>query len=83
VEAEKLKIKSIAIPALGIASSKFPYDLMAKITIQSVFQYFLNTPKTSVKLIVISMFNKEAYGYFVEQFKIVAAVNALIVEDFH
>lgn len=80
--AEKKKVRSIAIPALGISSSKFPYDAMAKIMIQKIFDYILVKEKTSIGLVIISLFNREAYNCFIDQFRIVAAANALKVDDF-
>ncbi|MFH1282432.1 MAG: macro domain-containing protein [bacterium] len=79
---EDKKIKSIAIPSIGIASSKIPYDVISKIMVQHIFSYFLSKSITSINLIVISLFNRQAYDKFIIQFKDVAKLNSLAVEDY-
>ncbi|MFH1283493.1 MAG: macro domain-containing protein [bacterium] len=79
--AEEKSIKTIAIPALGVATGKFPYDALAKTMFQQIFDYFMRKTNSSLELIVISLFNNEAFGHFLEQFKILAESNVLIIKN--
>ncbi|MFH1283494.1 MAG: macro domain-containing protein [bacterium] len=78
---EEKQIKSIAIPTLGVATNKFPYDALAKTMMLCIFDYLLKKSDTCIDLIIISLFNKEAYVYFVEQLKIAAAANTLTMKS--
>jgi len=81
--AEQKVIKSIALPALGSGTSRFPYSVLAKTMISYIFNYFLTSMQQSpLNLVVMSLFNREAYNYFNEQFQQIAAANALKVTDY-
>jgi len=61
--AEKLKIESIAFPALGCGVGGFPYLASAKIMAQEVFRH-LRENKSSLKEIIFCLYDKEAYEVF-------------------
>ena len=64
-EAEKLKISSIAFPALGCGVGGFPEVGAAKIMAQEVFRHiWFDYPETSLKEIVFVLYDKKAYGIF-------------------
>ncbi|MCM8791584.1 MAG: macro domain-containing protein [Candidatus Omnitrophica bacterium] len=61
--ARKLKIKSIAFPALGCGVGGFPYLASAKIMAQEILKH-LREKKTPLKEIIFCLYNKEAYEIF-------------------
>lgn len=63
VLASKLKIKSIAFPALGCGVGGFSYSACAKIMAQEILRY-LREEKTFLKEIILCLYDKEAYGIF-------------------
>lgn len=60
---EKLKIKSLAFPALGCGVGRFPLLASAKIMAQEVFKH-LREEKSSLKEIIFCLYDKETYGEF-------------------
>lgn len=68
---EKLKVKSIAFPAFGTASSQFPYDMCGRIMLSSVIDYIqAKVEGRSLELIVFCLFNDVAYNAFVKAMEI-------------
>lgn len=64
-EAEKLKISSIAFPALGCGVGGFPETGAAKVMAQEVFRHlWFDYPKTHLKEIILVLFDKGAYDVF-------------------
>ena len=64
-EAEKLKVKSIAFPALGCGTGGFPEAGSAKIMAQEVFRHiWFDYPVTSLKEITFVLYDKKAYDIF-------------------
>lgn len=64
-EAEKLKVSSIAFPALGCGVGRFPEVGAAKIMAQEVFRHlWFDYPKTSLKEITFALFDKPAFDIF-------------------
>lgn len=64
-EAEKLKITSIAFPALGCGVGGFPEIGAAKIMAQEVFRHiWFDYPGTSLKEIIFALFARPAYDVF-------------------
>lgn len=64
-EAEKLKIGSIAFPALGCGVGGFPEVGAAKIMAQEVFRHlWFDYPNTVLKEITFVLFDKSAYDVF-------------------
>src|SRR3989338_3722113 len=63
VLAEKLKISSLAFPALGCGVGGFPLLASAKIMAQEVFRH-LSEDKPSLKEIIFCLYDKEAYDIF-------------------
>ena len=61
--AEKLKISSIAFPALGCGVGAFPLLASAKIMAQETLKH-LREDKTSLKEIIFCLYNKEALEVF-------------------
>jgi len=61
--AEKLKIKSIAFPALGCGVGGFSLIGAAKIMAQEVFKY-LRENKSNLSEIIFCLYNDEAYNAF-------------------
>lgn len=64
IVAEERNIKSIAIPALGCGTGKFPYNDAAKIMAEEVAKHILENPDTSIKNVVFVLKNKQAYKIF-------------------
>jgi len=62
--ADKLKIKSIAFPALGCGVGKFPLLASAKIMSQEAFRYLREEKKTGLKEIIFCLYDNEAYEIF-------------------
>ena len=62
--AEKLKIKSIAFPALGCGVGKFSHLYCAKIMSQEVFKHLRENPDSSLAEIIFCLYNKQAYDAF-------------------
>ncbi len=61
--AEELKIKSIALPALGCGVGGFPLLAAAKIMAQEVMRH-LREDNPSIKEIIFCLYDKEAYEVF-------------------
>ena len=61
--AEKLKIKSLAFPALGCGVGGFPLLAAAKIMAQEVFRH-LREEKIGLKEIIFCLYDQEAYAVF-------------------
>lgn len=61
--ADKLKIKSIAFPALGCGVGGFPLQASAKIMAQEVMKHLRETP-SGLKEIIFCLFEKKAYDIF-------------------
>jgi len=62
--AEKLKIQSIAFPALGCGVGKFPLLASAKVMAQEVFRHINDNEASSLKEIIFCLRDKEAYEIF-------------------
>ncbi len=62
--AEKLKIKSIAFPALGCGVGGFPLLASAKIMAQEVFRHLKENNASSLKEVIFCLRDKEAYEIF-------------------
>jgi O-acetyl-ADP-ribose deacetylase (regulator of RNase III)/ADP-ribose pyrophosphatase YjhB (NUDIX family) len=62
--AEKLKLKSIAFPALGCGVGGFSYLAAAKIMAQEVFTHLRKTPDSTLREIVFCLYGREAYKIF-------------------
>jgi len=68
---ENLKVKSVAFPAFGTASSQFPYDMCGRIMLSSAIEYIQTKIEgTSLELIVFCLFNDVAYNAFVKAMEI-------------
>lgn len=64
-EAERLKISSIAFPALGCGVGGFPETGAAKIMAQEVFRHlWFDFPKTYLKEITFVLYDKKVYDIF-------------------
>ncbi len=64
-EAERLKVKSIAFPALGCGVGGFPEIGATKIMAQEVFRHiWFDYPQTSLKEITFVLYDKKAYDIF-------------------
>ena len=61
--AEKLKVKSIAFPALGCGVGEFPLLASAKIMAQEVMKH-LKEDSSSLQEIIFCLYNKEVYEIF-------------------
>lgn len=63
-EAEKLKISSVAFPALGCGVGGFPHLAAAKIMAQEIFRHIREYKSTSLKEIIFCLYDKEAFDIF-------------------
>lgn len=61
---EEYKISSIAIPALGCGTGKFPYKESAKIMAEETTTHILSTPHTKIKKIIFVLRDQQAYKIF-------------------
>ena len=62
-----MKVTSIALPAFGSATARFPYDVCAKVMLGNIFDYLYN--RTShIELIAFVLYNTTAYDSFVKTF---------------
>ena len=61
--ADELKVKSVALPALGCAVCGFPLKATAKIMAQQIWKH-LREEKSALKEIILCMPDKEAYDIF-------------------
>jgi len=74
--AEKLKVKSLAFPALGCGVGGFSYLACAKIMAQEIFKHLRETPDSCLRQIIFCLYNKEAYEVFDETvFKYLEHIN--------
>ena len=62
--AEKLKLQSLAFPALGCGSGRFPLLASAKIIAQEVLRHLKVNPAAGLKEITFCLYDKEAYDIF-------------------
>jgi O-acetyl-ADP-ribose deacetylase (regulator of RNase III)/ADP-ribose pyrophosphatase YjhB (NUDIX family) len=62
--AEKLKLSSIAFPALGCGTGGFPLLAAAKIMAQEVFRHLKLSKKSYLQEIIFCLYDKEAYAIF-------------------
>ncbi len=62
--AEKLKINSIAFPALGCGTGGFPLLASAKIMSQEVFRHLKEEGPSSLKQVIFCVYEKEAFDIF-------------------
>lgn len=62
--AEELKIKSVALPALGCGVGGYPLLASAKVMAQEVFRHARETEGSSLKEIIFCLFDQEAYDIF-------------------
>ncbi len=62
----KKKLKSIAIPALGCGTGKFPYKDAAKIMAEEVARHVLENPETSLRDVLFVLKDNDAYQVFKE-----------------
>ncbi|MFH1380143.1 MAG: macro domain-containing protein [bacterium] len=64
---EDMKLSSIAFPAFGSATARFPYDVCAKVMLGNVFDYLFN--RTShIEVVAFVLYNLRAYEEFVKTF---------------
>jgi 8-oxo-dGTP diphosphatase len=63
-EAERLKLRSIAFPALGCGVGGFPLLASAKIMAQEAFRHLRESAAVSLKEIIFCLYDKEAFDVF-------------------
>jgi len=76
----ELGIKSIAFPAFGTATVKFPYDTCAKVMLESIIENMQKTDNLPLETVYLTLYNREAYGCFIQQFNLLNEVYGLKVE---
>ena len=62
--ADELKIKSLAIPALGCGVGGFSYTGAARIMIQEVLTFLRAHPQTSLQTIIFCLYDQNAFEVF-------------------
>lgn len=62
-QAEKLKVKSVALPALGCGAGKFDLLASAKVMSQEVFRH-LREERSGLKEVIFCLYDKKAYDVF-------------------
>lgn len=62
--AERKKLSSVAFPALGCGTGKFPYEAAAKIMAEEVAKHILENRDTKIKKIVFVLKSNKAYKIF-------------------
>ena len=74
--AEKLNLKSLAMPAISTGIYGFPKELASSVIINSIREYFITNPPSSLALIRLVIFDTETQSAFTETWdKIFSASN--------
>jgi len=69
LEANKLKVKSIAFPAFGTGVGGFPFDKCAEVMFSEVKKFIDSTENISLERIIFVLYGKEAYEIFSKKVK--------------
>lgn len=77
---DELNIKKIAFPAFGTATVKFPYDTCARVMLEFLIKNIQKRQESPLETVFITLYNREAYGCFIEQFNLLNEVYQLTVE---
>ena len=62
-------LSSISVPAISAGIFGFPKDRCAKILVGETAAYLKKRPETALHLVEFCIFDKEAFGFFEEEFK--------------
>ncbi|MGH9767117.1 MAG: macro domain-containing protein [Blastocatellia bacterium] len=71
-QAEELKLKSIAFPALATGVARFPVDRCAEVMITAARDYGAEHPDSSIELVVFVLFTSgdyETFKRFLDQYR--------------
>ena len=63
-ECDRLKVSSVAFPAIGIGNLGFPSDVVAKVMVNTISQYMFNNKNSSIKKIILVVFMDHMYKEF-------------------
>ena len=63
-ECDRLGVSSVAFPAIGTGALGFPDDTVAKVMIQAISTYLRTHPSTSVKQVLLVIFEDRTYKAF-------------------
>ena len=66
--ADKLKLTSLAIPAISTGIFSFPKDKAAYIIYDSIYTYFVNQPDSSINIIRVTLFDQPTINTFMDVF---------------
>ncbi len=66
--ASENKFKSISVPAISAGIFGFPKDRCAKILVGETAAYLRANPAVSLELVEFCIFDKEAFGFFRDEF---------------
>ena len=63
-ECDRLKVSSVAFPAIGTGNLGFPSDVVAKVMVNTISQYMLNNKNTSIKKVLLVVFMDHMHKEF-------------------
>ena len=74
-------LTSISVPAISAGIFGFPKDRCAKILVGETAAFFASRPQTTLQLVEFCIFDKEAYGYFEEEFTKLTDMNGAVANS--
>ena len=77
---DELKIKTFALPAFGTATVRFPYDICARVMLETIIQNIQKRAGSIPEKTIIALYNQEAYRSFIKQFDLFNEVYQFVVE---
>lgn len=80
---DELNVKSVAFPAFGTATVKFPYDTCAKVMLDLIIRNMQKNPAnlaSGLEKVMITLYNREAYQCFINQFDVLNDIYQLKIE---
>lgn len=66
IEADRVRVKSVAYPALGTGVSQFPFDASGMVMGQALVRYFSGKHQTTLEDVVFVLFGEEPFVPFLE-----------------
>lgn len=65
-------LASISVPAISAGIFGFPKDRCAKILVEETVAFLAKRPETALRLVEFCIFDREAFGYFEQEFDTLA-----------
>lgn len=67
--ADRLRLMSIAMPAISTGIFGFPRRRAARVILAAIMNYFMNMPETGLKLVRVVLFDQETLQAFLESWE--------------